>query len=318
MTVKAHRAAAALLVTAFVSVPPPALAQPTATSAAAAEKLFQEGRALMVDHRYGDACPKLAESLRLDPAVGTSLNLAECYERVDKVASAWVTYRKAESMARRAGHQERYTHAAARAEALEAKLSYLTITVPSHPKGLAVVRDGERIGDAAWGPAVPVDGGPHVIEASAPGRKPWKQEVQIAPRGGRLTLEVPELAPSDARQDASVDPSTDRTFSVQRTAGWVSLATGGAALGIGFAVGLIANSKNDDAGIHCSAIDCDEQGVTLTRQARSAALVSTILVAVGGTLTAAGIVLVLTAPKRATTRVGLTLSPAGYGLWAAF
>src|SRR5262245_52463521 len=40
---------------------------------AAAEALFEVGRDLMKDKKYSEACPKLKESLRLDPAVGTML-----------------------------------------------------------------------------------------------------------------------------------------------------------------------------------------------------------------------------------------------------
>ena len=311
---------ATLLASCLLATPRAARAQQTATSAAAAEKLFQEGRTLMSAGRTAEACPKLAESLRLDPAVGTSLNLAECYERLDKIASAWVTYRKAETMARRAGQQERFTHAASRAEALERNLSYLTVAVVSHPKGLTITRDGESLGEAAWGTAVPVDGGTHIVEASAPGRRTWKREVPIGPRSARLKVEIPDLerlpvvAPPNGASSAADEP-----FPVQRTAGWISVAAGAAALGTGIVFGVVAKSKNDDASAHCSAVDCDAEGVALTQSARSSALISTVLVAAGGVVTAGGVLLVLTAPASGpSTRVGLTLAPAACGVWGTF
>ena len=228
-----------------------ALAQRTAASAAAAEKLFQEGRALMAAGQYKGACPKLAESQRLDPAVGTSLNLAECYEAIDKIASAWVTYREAETMARRAGQEARFTHAASRAEALERNLSYMTIAVASYPKypeGLTITRDGETIGEAAWGSAVPVDGGKHIVEASAPGRRTWRREVQIAPRGARVNVEIPELdrAPADAR-------------AVQRTVGFIVGGVGIASLAAGGVFGWLTIRANNAGLDKCSA-DANKTG----------------------------------------------------------
>ena len=49
---------------------------------AAAQSLFDEGRRLMGEAKYADACPKLAESQKLDPGVGTQFHLADCYEHL--------------------------------------------------------------------------------------------------------------------------------------------------------------------------------------------------------------------------------------------
>ena len=47
-----------------------AFAQPSATDAALATELFNTGRDLMKDGQFVAACPKLSESVRLDPKVG--------------------------------------------------------------------------------------------------------------------------------------------------------------------------------------------------------------------------------------------------------
>jgi hypothetical protein len=41
------------------------------------------------------------------------------------------------------------------------------------------LKDGEQLGRALWGTAVPVDPGSHVIEAMAPGKKPFRVVVEI-------------------------------------------------------------------------------------------------------------------------------------------
>ena len=51
-----------------------------ASDVARADLAFREGRALLTEGNYDAACPKLEESQRLDPALGTLVNLAVCYE----------------------------------------------------------------------------------------------------------------------------------------------------------------------------------------------------------------------------------------------
>src|SRR5262245_28423128 len=58
-------------------------AQPPSADAA-----FEAGRAAMESGDFSTACQHFAESLRLEPAVGTQLNLGECYERLGRYASA--------------------------------------------------------------------------------------------------------------------------------------------------------------------------------------------------------------------------------------
>ena len=65
-----------------------ALAEPSAADRSAAQALFEQARDLMKQDKAAEACPKLEESQRLDPGVGTQFNLAECYVKMHRTASA--------------------------------------------------------------------------------------------------------------------------------------------------------------------------------------------------------------------------------------
>src|SRR5439155_3292101 len=103
--------------------------EPTA-EVALAEMLYREGRALVVEGKVREACPKFAESYRLDAATGTLLNLASCHEAEGKLASAWLEYSEALNLARRDRRDDRIRFAQEHLSAIEPKLSRLTVVVP--------------------------------------------------------------------------------------------------------------------------------------------------------------------------------------------
>ena len=96
---------------------------------AAAEALFQDARKLMAEGKYGEACAKLDASQRLDPGVGTLLNLGDCYDKNGQTASAWAQFIEAATAARKVGDARREQAARGRATALEGKLAKLAISI---------------------------------------------------------------------------------------------------------------------------------------------------------------------------------------------
>src|SRR5262249_12998089 len=151
-----------LLATVILFVAFPAGAQ----SKALAEAAFKEARRLVRQGKVAEACPKFEASLKLDPAPGTQLNLADCYARLGRTASAWAIFVE---VAEKDTKAARAAEARRRAKALEPKLSRLTVSA-ENADGLRVTRDGDDI-TALLGVAVPVDPGRHVVAAMRGGDK---------------------------------------------------------------------------------------------------------------------------------------------------
>src|SRR3954468_15828144 len=168
-----------------------ARADPSEGSAAAAESLFQEARKLMDAKRYGEACPKLAASHKLAPAVGTLLNLADCYEKAGQIASAWVRFHEAIALAQRLGRADREKTAKERADKLEPRLIKLTLS--GRESGLEVKLDGNVLDPAVLGTAIPIDPGKHTVDASAKGKKPYSTTIDATERAKSPTVEIPIL-----------------------------------------------------------------------------------------------------------------------------
>ncbi|HEY3495229.1 MAG TPA: hypothetical protein VGK73_11110 [Polyangiaceae bacterium] len=187
----------------------PARAQSAADSATA-QALFDRAKRLMADGNYADACPALEESERIESRSGTRLNLAECYERTARYASAWSMFLNAAALAK-GNNPDREAVARSRAEALVPRLSHLVITAPSASttSGLEITRDGVRIGQAQLGLRLPADGGEHSIVAKAPGRRSWETKVTLRPSGETASVEIPDLETAPADTPAAGSPSNE-------------------------------------------------------------------------------------------------------------
>ena len=175
---------------------------------AVAEALFQEGRALLMAGNAADACPKLEESQRLDPAAGTLMALALCREQVGELASAWAAFVETEGRARLDGRSDRERLAHDHATALRPRLSTVSLRVPSDlagTPGLSIVLDGAALGAGAWNVDIPIDGGrPRPVIGSAyqggssstggaaPARRPAPQPApERRPQADLDDLEIP-------------------------------------------------------------------------------------------------------------------------------
>lgn len=334
----------ALLILSVTSAPQ-ALADTTPEERAAADALFKEGRALVKQGNYAEACPKLVASQKLDPTAGTLLALGDCFELNGQTASAWATFNDARTLARANGKEARAAEAERRAGLLEPKLSKLVVKVApeSQAEGLVVKRNGKPLDAALFGAALPVDPGEHAIEASAPHRSTWISKVQVEAKAGITTVRVPVLGKEPSQAGASgtglAQTSPDSTpagtsaapgprvtgassalgpagDSPEQPSGWSSQRTvaiglggvgiAGLALGTVFGVMTFGEVREIEEKGLCTADDPPRcDPQDVYDDARAYANVSNVAFGVGGAALIAGVVLLATAPS------GRAKKPAG-------
>jgi hypothetical protein len=281
---------------------------------AQAQVLFDEGKKLMDAANYAAACPKLAESQRLDPGNGTLARLATCHEKQGRTATAWSEFTELVTSAQRAGQADRERFARQRIAALEPHLSRLTVIVPADiatTPGLVVQRDAIGVGAAAWGIGVPVDPGDHSIEVSAPGKQAWSTHVTIAASGDNKQVTVQplatlEVAPTPAATEPASStappvpeaPPIGASRSSQKTWGLVVGAVGLVGLGVGSYFGVKALSDSSDAKKECPNAACAvPAAIQQNDDAKTAAHIADVGIGVGVAGIAAGALLYFLAPS---------------------
>ena len=284
------------------------------SDAATAQALFEEGRALLQAGKAAQACPKLAESHRLDPGTGALLALALCHEQENKLASAWAEFNEVQGRANREGRPDRSRLAQEHAAALRGRLSTLLIQVPpdvASLAGLEIRRNGVPLGRGAWNVAVPVDGGSYAIKASAPGKKAWESSVWVKPESDRALTTVPSLAeepktaglpPVAGRAGMGPGPRLVTTADhPEPSRGWSAAQWGGATLlGAGvitMSVGgyFLSSALKYKSASSTDCVDdfCHDDGLFNRDQAVRRGNIATVLGIVGGTLAAGGLTLII-------------------------
>lgn len=320
------RAIALAVLFSAVSAPRNAIAQTNASDAAIAQSLFEEGRKLMNEKKFPEACPRLERSYKLDPAPGTLLNLAVCHEAIGKNATARNEYLDTVTMAKRDNRRDRLTFAQTHLKGLEGKVSTLTVTDQTREPGLEWRLDGIKVGVESFGIALPIDPGTHVIEATATGKIAWKTSIDVMKDGEAKTLEIPALvnAPVIKEQPPPPPPPpvlTEKSRGAPSPWIWVTIGVGVVGWGA-FALGGVEaftnwNDRKNNCGIGGDPNACNQAGIDADKNARTWALVADIGLGVGAAATVATIIIAAVGrPKAKDTHV--SVSPFGFSFATTF
>ena len=280
---------------------------------AAAEALFDAGREALERDDYAAACKSFAESMRLDPAPGTALNLGVCHEKQGQLASAWQRFKEAVSQLD--PKDDRVGYANEQIAALKGRVPRLTVELAKDaPQGARIFRDDIELRSGSLGLPLPLDPGRHTVTVKAPGRRDRAYELTMA-EGEKKKLVV-DAGQRSAPTTKSPTPSRPPTTSdaPDRTLAYVVGGVGLAALGVSGVTGAMTLSRKNTVDDHCFDRRCDETGLDAVSSGRTLSTVSTVAFAVGVAGTGVGLYLLLSAGGGSEAAVHASAMPGGGAL----
>lgn len=260
---------------------------------ATAEALFQAAKSLMDQKKYSEACPKFEASYKIDPAIGTKLNIAVCHEKDGKLARAWGAWGEARDQAKREDDKARLELATRRQKELDPKVPKLTVNVTGPTTGLDVYRDELQLESAMLGVPLPVDPGAHVVTLRRGKSILRDKKVEVAESStGEVTIDAtgipaaPVETPNTTQPQVIVGPPAKTETKIKSPgmiAGGVILNLVGVPLGI---TGVVVTALGGFAG----------EGKTLAG--------GLVLLAAGAGMTTGGIVLIVNGASRVPKTTG--------------
>jgi len=299
--------AAALLLSVWLA---PAVARADISDAdrATARALAFEGQDALDRRDYDKALDRFKRADAILHAPTLLIGVARALAGLGRLIEAQEVYSRILREGVPAGSPDAFTLAYEEArkeiEALMPRIPSVTIVVKG-AESPAVTIDGASVPSAALGARRPVDPGERVIVASAQGFKPAEAKVTLA-EGAHETVTLELVAAAQSPKDTppiGAPPSADQADagSGRRTLGYIALGVGGAGLVLGGVTGALALGKHGDLEEACPGGKCPAREQENLDSYHTMGTLSTVGFIAGGVGVAAGVVLLVTAPRGAST-----------------
>lgn len=262
----------------------------------AADRNFELGRQAALQGEYVTACNLFGESYRLDPAVGTLINLGDCNEHLGNFEEARGYYQRAFRELK--SDDERVQLVATRLSSLERRAARLDVQLgPDAAPGTTVLVDGRVV---APGTTLMVQAGAHVVTATAVGFKGSRQSLTMT-EGEQRRLVVWPGPPLEATAPPEPAPPPADRANTWTLVGWGATGVGAASLWAASVTGLFALDRESTRSDHCDADNvCDGVGLAAAQSGSTFATASTVTGIVGLSFLAAGVYILVTSPHGAS------------------
>jgi hypothetical protein len=308
------RALALIVCLAAASVGPAAVAQTDSKSRTSAidraRAQFHQGLALETAGDWAGALALFQQValVKLTPQVRFHIGL--CEEHLGQLAAALGDYELAAHEADEAKVPEVSAQVASRRDELRARIPQLTITRGAGGEYASVSLDGVSLGAASIGVKLPVDPGPHRIEALASGFKPFRATIDIVEKEFKkveITLEripspiqKPDAPAATAPSGADTDVEPARSNVLPYVVGGVGVAS----LGAGVVFLLLRQNAINTLDSECTlppGHECPASAQSTYDQGKTYNLLANISLGVGVAAVGTGAVLFFTQKKPKST-----------------
>lgn len=262
---------------------------------ARADQLFDDGRRYLTNKEYQLACTAFEASEAADPAIGTQLNIALCYDEWGHIASAYRAFIEAERLAK-LKHDNRAKAAHDKIAELGPKVPRLNISVtPDTDPSALFVLDGKEIDRAALVDELLLDAGSHSVETRVPGQPPKTTTIEL--HNGEHKEIVIDVPKSVATATPPVSPAgSSAPRDPTRLYGGIGFVAGGAiAIAVASIVSIRARNDYINAIANCPGGLCESRDAyDTTQDARRRATYMTFVGGGGVALAAVGVYLLVT------------------------
>ncbi len=289
--------------------------------AATAQALFDEATALKAKEQWAAACPKFESSYKLDPALGTLLNLANCFEKLGKTASAWARFEEAYQWATK-NNDDRAEFAKTQRDALAPKLPKLKIVVTNPVPALSIQRDTAKVSDAMYGSALPVDPGEHTIFVKRDDEILQTQKVSVVEaQSAEISFDLAAIEKAAPPPKPKKDVIVVGPSPAMRKAGWAIGGVGAATVLTAATLELFAVLRKGDTSDKSLCIQklCTPAGKAIADDAAQLAETGQWVGIAGLAVTAVGVTLLIVTPSQVNVQekeADRRASRKPGGLWA--
>lgn len=328
-----------------VGLPLSGVAQPVESEdRAAARALGKAGVDLYREGRYAEALDRIGRAHAIVGLTTTGLWRGKCLEKLGRLVEAAEQYLEVTRMSPGDEAQDKHLQAIDQArrarQALLPRIPQVRVVVEGSGGATPVVRiDGKEIPSALLGELRPLDPGAHRIVMEHEGRR-QEREFRIAESE---TLELPvamesssgpptpgtSAAPAAGSKDSSGaaaqppanGPEVSEGSGWLSSVGWMAVGVGAAGLVIGTVTGALALGEQSTLDDGCPGGDCPPDLHDEVDRFEAMRLTSTVSLAAGGVLAAAGVALVLTASipsETSASTVRLRVGPTGLAVQGRF